>query len=463
LRLEISASSGVTFYPSDNADLDTLLRHADQTMYQAKLSGRNTFKLFNPAHNRQTMEKQQWQQEIRQALNAGQFCLFYQPKVNMRTARVYGAEALIRWQHPERGLLSPAAFLPLISDSDLEIEMGNWVLQTALAQARTWHQAGYPLEVSVNVASSHLQSARFIDDVEAALATCPELDSRYLQLEIVETSALGDIAAISRVIKLCRDVLGVSVALDDFGTGYSSLTHLRHLTASTIKIDQTFVRDMLDDPQDYTIVDGVSGLAEAFNRQVIAEGVETIEHGLMLLMIGCEHAQGYGIARPMPAAEMQPWMAQYRPDQQWLDCAAQPLTAKQQALRLFELTSQRWYRLFVQNLEQDRDEVDHWPIMDQRKCHCGSWIQRVKSQDLFDVVWLDKLEQAHHEWHELARQMRDMMLAGEAAACRARIDDYQRCYMAMKSLIDEAIFPSSVLARNTVLNDNSPTNNGVID
>jgi diguanylate cyclase (GGDEF)-like protein/PAS domain S-box-containing protein len=462
-RLEISASSGVTFYPSDNADLDTLLRHADQTMYQAKLSGRNTFKLFNPAHNRQTMEKQQWQQEIREALKAGQFCLYYQPKVNMRTAKVYGAEALIRWQHPEQGLLSPAAFLPLISDSDLEIEMGNWVMQTALAQANEWHQAGYPLEVSVNVASSHLQSARFIDDVEAALATCPDLDSRYLQLEIVETSALGDIAAISRVIKLCRDVLGVSVALDDFGTGYSSLTHLRQLTASTIKIDQTFVRDMLDDPQDYTIVDGVSGLADAFNRQVIAEGVETVEHGLMLLMIGCEHAQGYGIARPMPAKELQPWLEQYQPDQQWLDCAALALTPRQQALRLFELTSQRWYRLFMQNLEQDRDEVEHWPIMDQRKCHCGSWIQRVKSQDLFDADWLERIEQAHSEWHHLAHQMRDMLLAGEAAACRARIDDYQRRYMAMTALVDEAIFPASVIVRNKPVTNHSQTNDRIVE
>lgn len=463
LRLEISASSGVTFYPTDNADLDTLLRHADQTMYQAKLSGRNTYKLFNPAQNRQTMEKQQWQQQVRQALNDGQFCLYYQPKVNMRTGKVLGAEALIRWQHPEEGLLAPAQFMPLLADTDLEIELGNWVLQTALLQADAWQKAGHQLEVSVNVASSHLQSAKFIDDVEAALATCPELDSRYLQLEIVETSALGDTASISRVIKLCRDVLGVSVALDDFGTGYSSLTHLRHLTASTIKIDQTFVRDMLDDPQDYTIVDGVTGLADAFNRQVIAEGVETVEHGLMLLMIGCDHAQGYGIARPMPAPEMRQWLAQYQPEQQWLNCGAQPLTSRQQALRLFELTSQRWYRLFEQNLSQDTDEVDHWPIMDQRKCHCGSWIQRVKSQGLFDAIWLDKVEQAHTDWHALARQIREMVLTGEVTQGRVRMDDFAQRFAVMSDLVDKVISPTGMLAGNKTFADNSHEKNRVMD
>ncbi len=454
LRLEISASSGVTFYPLENADLDTLLRHADQTMYQAKLSGRNTFKLFNPAHNRQTMEKQKWLQEIRQALESDQLCLFYQPKVNMRSGEVFGMEALIRWQHPERGLLSPIEFLPLVTDTSLEIDIGNWVLQTALSQTEKWHEAGVNLEVSVNIASAHLQTAHFIDDVESALALHPQLDSRYLQLEIVETSALGDIGAITKVIKLCREVLGVSVALDDFGTGYSSLTHLRHLTASTIKIDQTFVRDMLDDPQDYTIVDGVSGLADAFNRQLIAEGVESVEHGLMLLMIGCEQAQGYGIARPMPAEQVADWVAQYQPELQWLTCGAQSLTPRQQALRLFELTSQRWAYLFVSHIRQSGDDSEHWPILDQRKCHCGSWILRVKSQGLFDAGWLDKLEQVHLQWHRLAQQMRELFLSGQVERSREMLPEFERLYLEMQSLIDTAIIPMTRLVRNPMDTDN---------
>lgn len=442
LRLEISASSGVTFYPSDDADLDTLLRHADQTMYQAKLSGRNNFKLFNPAHIRQTMEKQQWLQQIRQALNAGEFCLFYQPKLNMRTGQVFGMEALIRWQHPERGLLTPVEFLPLIADTELEIEVGNWVLQSALAQTEAWHDAGYHLEVSVNVASSHLQSNHFIDDVESALARHPKLDSRYLQLEIVETSALGEIASISKVIKLCRDVLGVSVALDDFGTGYSSLTHLRHLTAKTIKIDQSFVRDMLDDPQDYTIVDGVSGLAEAFNRQVIAEGVETVEHGLMLLMIGCERAQGYLIAKPMAAEAVAGWLDNFEPEDRWLSCGAQARTAQQQALHLFELTTERWQRLFEKNIKHAGDSNEHWPIMDQRKCHCGSWIQRMKTQGLFDDIWLKRLEQHHDEWHHLAQQMRELSLAGQDEQCHEKLEEFDSLFAKLKGMINATLSPA---------------------
>jgi diguanylate cyclase (GGDEF)-like protein/PAS domain S-box-containing protein len=463
LRLEISASSGVTFYPNDDADLDTLLRHADQTMYQAKMSGRNTYKLFNPAHNRQTMEKQQWQQQIRQALIDEEFCLFYQPKLNMRSGDVFGMEALIRWQHPDRGLLSPAHFLPLITDTEIEIEMGQWVLKSALSQLESWHQQGYKIEVSVNIATSHLQSTHFIDDVEIALAQHPALDSRYLQLEVVETSAIGDITAISKVIKMCRDVLGVSVALDDFGTGYSSLTHLRHLTASTIKIDQSFVRDMLDDPQDYTLVDGVSGLADAFNRQVIAEGVETVEHGLMLLMIGCDHAQGYGIARPMAADKVLEWLDHYEAEPEWINCAARPLTPRQQDLYLFELTSQRWYQQFVAAMNQSGDEAQSWPIIDQRKCHCGSWIQRAKTQGLFDALWLDSLEQAHAAWHQTAIKIREMCMTGQATQSRQYLDDMVSRFEAMQAIVIAAQPPLKSVVSNAGRGDNKQVKNRAKD
>lgn len=449
-RIEISASSGVTFYPQENADLDTLLRHADQTMYQAKLAGRNTYKLFNPAQNRQNIEKQQWLQQIRLGLEQDQFRLFYQPKVNMRTGEVFGMEALIRWLHPNKGLLSPIQFLPLIEGTEIEIDVGNWVMRSAMQQLQVWHGEGKEIEVSVNVASLHLQSAHFIDDVEAALATHSDIESRYLQLEIVETSALGDIGAISKVIKLCRDLLGVSIALDDFGTGYSSLTHLRHLTASTIKIDQSFVRDMLDDPQDYTIVDGVSGLAEAFNRQVIAEGVETTESGLMLLMSGCERAQGYGIAKPMPAEEVLVWLNDYMPNIEWQTFAAQPLSMRQQALKLFELTANRWYESFVNNIKRDADKVEHWPIMDNRKCHCGSWLGRVHEQGMFDEIWLDKLEQKHDNLHALAHELRETYLTGHPQDAMAALNEFSRRFESMQELVANATQPTTRLAGRTI-------------
>jgi len=454
LKIEISASSGVTFYPQENADLDTLLRHADQTMYQAKLSGRNNYKVFNPAKNRETMQKQQWLQQIRDGLEHDEFRLFYQPKVNMRTGEVFGMEALIRWLHPNKGLLSPIHFLPLIEGSELETLVGNWVLKKALHQLEEWHEKGVNIEVSVNVASAHLQSSHFIDDVEAALAEHPDVDSKYLQLEIVETSSLGDIGAISKVIKLCRDLMGVSIALDDFGTGYSSLTHLRHLTASTIKIDQTFVRDMLDDPQDYTIVDGVSGLAESFNRQVIAEGVETVAHGVLLLISGCERAQGYGIAKPMPAEDVLDWLNSYQPNLEWLSFAAQPMTTRQQALKLFDLTSRHWNQSFVANIKMEPDQVQHWPIMDFRKCHCGSWIQRVKLQGLFDESWLEKLEHAHNDWHAQAYELRETYLTGSANDAREELNELERRFSVITELVESTPQTVTKLAKRTIQPEN---------
>jgi hypothetical protein len=203
---------------------------------------------------------------------------------------------------------------------------------------------------------------------------------------------------------------------------------------------------MLDDPQDYTIVDGVSGLADAFRRQVIAEGVETIEHGLMLLMMGCDHAQGYGIARPMPAQDVEQWLRDYRPEPRWLNFATQPLSYFDQSLQLFELTLERWYQLFERNIRQSGDEVEHWPIMDPRKCHCGSWIQRVKSQNLFDPQWLEQLEKAHEDWHQLARQMRELMLSGQVSQSRDKLPQFRAGFHAIQALLSTAAMPRAVVS-----------------
>lgn len=315
----ISVSIGVTLYPDDDADLDTLLRHADYSMYQAKLTGKNRFHLFNPERDQQKIQKHQQLDEIKQALSNNEFALYYQPKINMKTGKVFGAEALIRWFHPEKGLIPPLDFLPIIEGSELENQIGDWVINQALKQIVEWQKLGIFMEVSVNIASYHLLSAKFLTLLESALASHPNLDAQYLQLEILESSALGDLNTIRNILNTCRDVLGVNIALDDFGTGYSSLTHLKNLPANTIKIDQNFVKNMLDDPDDYAIIKGVLALADSFNREVIAEGVETTEHGLMLLSMGCYAAQGYGIARPMPASDIPNWLHNYIPNQQWLD------------------------------------------------------------------------------------------------------------------------------------------------
>ncbi|MBE0440059.1 MAG: EAL domain-containing protein [Gammaproteobacteria bacterium] len=307
----VSASIGVTIFPTDDSDADTLLRHADLAMYEAKQAGRNRYHIFDANLDLEIHRQHQQIERIRTAFNNKEFCLYYQPKVNLETGEVVGMEALIRWQHPEHGLLGPINFLPLIEAHDLIVTIGDWVIDQALSQILQWQITGNSIPVSVNVAARQIQHSDFIDKLDAVLALYPEVSSSLLEMEILETSALETIQTAQIVISTSK-LLGVSFALDDFGTGYSSLSYLKRLPAKTLKIDQTFVRDMLVDMEDQAIVEGIVKLAKVFHREVIAEGVETAEHGAKLLELGCRLAQGYGIARPMPAEEVIDWVQNYK-------------------------------------------------------------------------------------------------------------------------------------------------------
>ena len=313
LSLQVSASLGVAFYtPKQTFDADQLLRQADQAMYQAKLAGKNQFHVFDAGQDSSVRIHNESVEHVHLAFSKHEFVLYFQPMVNMRTGKVIGAEALIRWQHPELGLLAPALFLPVIEDHPLIVAIGEWVIDTALTQVETWHAGGFDIPVSVNVAVRQLQEVDFVGKLGAILAAHPQVNPSCLKLEILETSALEDIAKISRLIESCTQ-LGVTFALDNFGTGYSSLTYLRRLPVKVLKIDQSFVLGMLADLNDQAILRGVISLATAFKLQVIAEGVETAEHASLLLHMGCELAQGYGIAPPMPAHEVPGWAAGWRP------------------------------------------------------------------------------------------------------------------------------------------------------
>jgi EAL domain-containing protein (putative c-di-GMP-specific phosphodiesterase class I) len=208
------------------------------------------------------------------------------------------------------------AFLPVIEDDPLAIAMGEWVIDTALTQMAQWQAAGFHLPVSVNIGARQLQQGNFVQQLQAILARHPQVNPASLALELLETSALADMTLVSKVIKDCAQ-MGVAFALDDFGTGYSSLTYLKRLRVALLKIDQSFVHNMLDDPDDLAILQGIIGLAAAFKREVIAEGVETVAHGTALLQLGCELAQGYGIVRPMPPEQLPAWVAAWKPDTAW--------------------------------------------------------------------------------------------------------------------------------------------------
>ncbi len=318
-NLQVSASLGVTFYASTDAiNADQLLHQADLAMYQAKLAGKNSYHFFDVIDDSHICGYHESMERIRQALAAHEFVLYYQPKVNMQTAVIIGAEALIRWQHPTQGLLSANVFMPTIEDNSLSIELGEWVIDAVLAQMERWTAAGLTLPVSININARQLQHTGFIDSLRTLLAAHPTVNPGCLELEVLETSAMEDLTKVSKVLEISRE-MGFNFSLDNFGTGYSSLTYLKRLPVTTLKIDQSFVRDIITDSNDRAIVKGLVGLAPAFDLKVIAVGVETIEHGSLLMQLGCDLAQGYGIAHPMPANELPGWCATWKPDPVWAD------------------------------------------------------------------------------------------------------------------------------------------------
>ena len=310
ISIRISASIGVALYPQDEENAETLLRHADQAMYIAKQAGRNRYHLFDAAHDRRARSHHDLLRGIRRGLARGEFELYYQPKVDLAKRRMVGAEALLRWHHPQRGLLRPDEFLRVIENTELEIELGDWVIGSALAQLCRWRAEGEEFEefeVSINISAYHLRSADFVHKMQSAMQGCCARACRgCLQIEVLESVALEDIAHVSPIINACRE-FGVGFVLDDFGTGYSPLTCLSDLAVDGLKIDQSFVRGMLYDRGARAIVQGIIALAQAFERGVVAEGAEQTEQLRVLQEMGCPVVQGNVIALPMPAAELAEW------------------------------------------------------------------------------------------------------------------------------------------------------------
>jgi EAL domain-containing protein (putative c-di-GMP-specific phosphodiesterase class I) len=286
-------------------------------MYQAKEAGKNRYCFFDLVRNQKAQAHRSYLDLLKVALLEDQFELYYQPKVNLRSGEVVGAEALIRWMRPGVGLVSPADFLPHVYGSDLEVPLGDWVIKNALAQLADWRQNGFDFCVSVNISPHHLLNGSFYKNLVQALALHPNLPASCFELEVLETAAIADINLAIEILTQCRQ-LGIKFSLDDFGTGYSSLTYLRKLPIDTLKIDQSFVRDMLHDAEDFGIVQGVIQLGEVFKKEIVAEGVETLSHGAALLGMNCWIVQGYGIARPMQAIDFVEWSIYWTESENWV-------------------------------------------------------------------------------------------------------------------------------------------------
>lgn len=401
----ISVTAGVTVYPSDNSDIDTLIRHADQAMYKAKLEGKRGYNFYNIEEDQKAIKKHHHLQEIKDAISKDQFELYYQPKINMVTGQVYGVEALIRWNKPKVGLVPPLEFLPLIEGTDLDIQVGEWVMNTALKQADIWLHTGLSLQISINISAHHLLSDAFIHQLEIALSKHPNFDSEQLQVEVLESYVISDVTKVATIMKKCRRMLGINFALDDFGTGYSTLSHLRNLPADTIKIDQSFVKNMLQDNDDYSIIDGVIGLANSFGRDIIAEGVESTEHGSMLIMMGCKDAQGYGIAKPMPAKELRHWIEHQQANEHWIQLSQTSRTQTEMSLQVFQISSRHWFAEFKKGLFGQKELIPDWTLRTHTKCQCGEWIKRAKINNVFDQTKLNQLTILHKEIHNQASHL----------------------------------------------------------
>ncbi|MET0069488.1 MAG: EAL domain-containing protein [Candidatus Thiodiazotropha sp.] len=307
--VSVSASIGVTLYPDDNVDADSLLRHADHAMYSAKQLGKNRYQIFDARLERQISAQSELLAMVERGLEQGQMELYYQPKVDCTTGEVVGLEALLRWNDPVLGLILPNEFLSLIENDSLALRVGRWVMDEAVQQAKRWNDQGIKLPISINIFPRHLKSRSFTDDLHNAIAQhWPEMPGSRLLLEIIETSDLEELEPIEGVINECL-MMGIGFSLDDFGTGYSSLVYLRRLSIEELKIDQSFVRDMLEDPDDEAIVIGVISLSKAFGLRVVAEGVESSQQAQYLADLGCSTVQGYGLGRPMPVLAFQKWYA----------------------------------------------------------------------------------------------------------------------------------------------------------
>jgi diguanylate cyclase (GGDEF)-like protein len=297
--LHVTASIGVSVYPDDGLDAETLIKNADTAMYQAKENGRQGYQFFKPTMNVRAVERQSIEESLRRALERQEFALHYQPKINLRTGAITGAEALIRWTHPTQGPIPPGKFIPVAEDCGLILRIGNWALREACKQARIWENAGLPAAtMAVNISAMEFRDEHFLEGVFAILRETG-LAPRSLELELTEGVLMKRAESTETILETLR-TSGVRLAIDDFGTGYSSLSYLRKFPIDALKIDQSFIRQITTAPDDTAIVTAMISMGRSLKLRVVAEGVETQEELAFLQAHQCDEAQGYYFSRPVP-------------------------------------------------------------------------------------------------------------------------------------------------------------------
>lgn len=420
-----TASIGVSLAPVDGDDADVLIRNANHAVLSAKRAGGNCYHLFDSDREHLARTSREVLGQVRAALQRGELTLYYQPQVNLRGGRIEGVEALLRWNDPQRGMVPPGEFLPFIEDTDFMVVLGDWVLDTALRQLKDWLAQGLRPKLSVNLAAQQLRQADFIERLRATLARHPEVPAALLELEILETVALQDMDHVVDVIRDCQK-LGIEFALDDFGTGYASLTHFRDLPARILKIDQSFVRGMLEEPANLAIIEAIIGLSAAFQRVVVAEGVETEEQGILLMRLGCDIVQGYGFARPMPAAQCGAWMAAFQARPEWNALGNRHIPREEFPLLAAELQLRNWVDRFVQGATGTPPNMSEAEAGDEQYCAFGRWYFGAGQAHFGDLPIFLAIDATHHRLHRVAVQLVRLWQAGDTVKYRARLDEMMR-------------------------------------
>ena len=403
-KVVLTLSTGIAC-PQQQDDFDALLRQAEKALYQAKNLGRDQFIIFDHTLEEKQRQRQQIKQEVRIAIQDNQFELYYQPKVNMETGDIIGYEALIRWHHPEKGFMPPLSFLPYIEGTSIMIDLGNWVIHQALQQLTEWNQAGHDWHISINIAANHLEDPGFLPTLKQSLDQYPLVKHKQLEVEILESTSIDNIEYIQQLIHQLHKI-GIRVSLDDFGTGYSSLSYLKNLPIDTLKIDQSFVRDMLIDAADLDLVKAISLIGQTFNCQVLAEGVETLEHGAHLIQQKCHLAQGYGIAKPMPAKDIPQWADTFKHNSAWKLAVQHAWKFNYLPLIMAQADHANWIAKLLRYLsDPTQHTLSKAEISDHTQCRFGKWYYGRGKTDYGHLPTFQKIEPLHTQVHQVGNQL----------------------------------------------------------
>ncbi len=429
----VTVSIGVTLCPPDRADADALLRHADQAMYRAKEAGKNTYHIYDAEQDRVIQARRLQREQIRRALENQELRLYFQPQVDLISRQVVCVEALIRWLHPDRGLLMPGAFLPDIQGSTLEVAVGEWVIQAAIQQYQDWLCSGLRIPISINIGANHLLRPNFAAKLQQEFAAHPGLDPGQFELEILETAALSDIEQAMNVVAECKS-MGLGIAMDDFGTGYSSLAYLRRLPGDVLKIDRSFVRDMLTDPGDMEIVESVVRLSHTFGRTVVAEGVETLKHAALLTWLGCRRGQGFGIARPLPAQEVPEWIKQWSARHEWPELEIDDATADHypELPILAVAQNHRWWMHRIHDALAQAT-AEGLAALGPDHCPFDRWYQGLGKDSFGGIAEFRLVGDSHDRLHRLVGDLASRLQTDDSASVAA--SDRQQLQIASDTLM----------------------------